>query len=136
MSFAVHPHKRHHDHVSSYSYQSQAWGLVYFHTSFFHSISSFPASCFLCSVAQSCQTFSTPWTIDCQVPLSMGLFQQEYQSGLPFPTPCSTDGPPLNSIFNQAGWNSEAKPLLVGKIPYEERSSPSPPKPASGDLCE
>ena len=29
----------------------------------------------------------TPWMIDCQAPLSMGLPRQEYWSGLPFPFP-------------------------------------------------
>ena len=28
-----------------------------------------------------------PWTVDCQVPLSMGLSSQEYWSGLPFSSP-------------------------------------------------
>ena len=29
--------------------------------------------------------FATPWTVACQAPLSMGLFKQEYWSGLPCP---------------------------------------------------
>ena len=29
----------------------------------------------------------TPWTVTRQTPLSMGLSQQEYWSGLPFPPP-------------------------------------------------
>ena len=29
----------------------------------------------------------TPWTVACQVPLSMGFSRQEYWSGLPFPSP-------------------------------------------------
>ena len=33
------------------------------------------------------QLFTTLWTVDCQAPLSMGFFRQEYWSGLPFPTP-------------------------------------------------
>ena len=33
------------------------------------------------------QLFETPWTVACQVPLSMGLSRQQYWSGLPFPTP-------------------------------------------------
>ena len=31
--------------------------------------------------------FATPWTVTCQAPLSMEFSRQEYQSGLPFPTP-------------------------------------------------
>ena len=29
----------------------------------------------------------TPWTIDCQAPLSMRFSRQEYWSGVPFPSP-------------------------------------------------
>ena len=29
----------------------------------------------------------TPWTVACQVPLSMGFPRQEYWSGFPFPPP-------------------------------------------------
>ena len=29
----------------------------------------------------------TPWIVDYQAPLSMGLSRQEYWSGLPFPSP-------------------------------------------------
>ena len=34
-------------------------------------------------VAKSCPTLVTPWTIACQVPLSIGFSRQEYWSGLP-----------------------------------------------------
>ena len=33
----------------------------------------------------------TPWTVACQVPLSMGFPKQEYQGGLPFPSPGLSD---------------------------------------------
>ena len=33
------------------------------------------------------QFFTSPWTVASQVPLSMGLSQQEYWSELPFPPP-------------------------------------------------
>ena len=36
-------------------------------------------------VTKSCQTLSTPWTVGCGAPLSMGFSRQEYWSGLPFP---------------------------------------------------
>ena len=29
--------------------------------------------------------FATPWTVACQVPLSMGFSRQKYWRGLPFP---------------------------------------------------
>ena len=32
-------------------------------------------------------SFATPWTVACQVPLSMGFSRQEYWRGLPFPPP-------------------------------------------------
>ena len=38
-------------------------------------------------VAEFCQTLVTPWTAACQAPPSMGFSRQEYQSGLPFPSP-------------------------------------------------
>ena len=33
------------------------------------------------------QLFATPWTVACQVPLSLGFSRQEYWSGLPFSSP-------------------------------------------------
>ena len=41
----------------------------------------------LCIWAQWCLLLVTLWTIDCQAPLSMRVFWQEYWSGLPVPTP-------------------------------------------------
>ena len=38
-----------------------------------------------CSVAKSCLTLATPWTVACQAPLSMAFSRQEPLSGLPFP---------------------------------------------------
>ena len=37
-------------------------------------------------VVKSCLTLATPWTIDCQAPLSIGFSRQEYWNGLPFPS--------------------------------------------------
>ena len=31
--------------------------------------------------------FATPWTVNCQAPLSMGFSRQECRSGLPSPSP-------------------------------------------------
>ena len=31
--------------------------------------------------------FVTPWTVTCQVPLSMALSKHDYWRGLPFPSP-------------------------------------------------
>ena len=38
-------------------------------------------------ITKSCPTLATPWTVVCQAPLSMRFSKQEYQSGLPFPSP-------------------------------------------------
>ena len=38
-------------------------------------------------VTKSCPTLVTPWSVTCQAPLSMGFSNQEYGSGLPFPSP-------------------------------------------------
>ena len=40
----------------------------------------------VCSVAQSCLTLCTPWSVGRQAPPSMGFSGQEYWSGLPFQT--------------------------------------------------
>ena len=32
-------------------------------------------------------SFATPWTVACQVPLSMGFYRQEYLCGFPFLSP-------------------------------------------------
>ena len=50
----------------------------------------------MCSVAQSC-LFETPWTVACQVPLSMGFSKQEYGSGLPFLPPGDLPGPGIEA---------------------------------------
>ena len=51
--------------------------------------------------------FVTPWTVAHQAPLSMGS-QQEYWSGLPFPSP----GELLNSGIKP----TSAAPALAGKF--------------------
>ena len=38
-----------------------------------------------CAVPSHISLSATPWTVVCRVLLSMGLFRQEYWSGLPFP---------------------------------------------------
>ena len=44
------------------------------------------------------QLFATPWTIACQVPLSMGFSRQEYWSGLPFPPPGNFLDPEIETV--------------------------------------
>ena len=49
-------------------------------------------------VTQSCPTLATPWTVACQVPLSMGFSRQEYWSGLPFPSPGDLPNPEIEPM--------------------------------------
>ena len=46
-----------------------------------------------CSVAQSCPTLVTPWTVAHKAPLCMGFPRQENWSGLPFPSPGDLPNP-------------------------------------------
>ena len=45
------------------------------------------------------QLFATPWTIECQAALSMGLFRQEQWSGLSFTPPGDLTDPGIESSF-------------------------------------
>ena len=45
------------------------------------------------SVAQSCLTVVTPWTVAHQPPLSMGFSRQAYWSELTFPSPADLTDP-------------------------------------------
>ena len=71
--------------------QSPFPGPLFPTDSFFplRSVLSFHCACMLNSV----QLLSTPQTVACQVPLSMGLPRQEYWSGLPFPSPRDLPNP-------------------------------------------
>ena len=42
-------------------------------------------------VTKSCLPLMTPWTVACQVLLSMGFSRQEYWSGLPLHSPIAID---------------------------------------------
>ena len=43
--------------------------------------------------------FATPWSVACQVPLSMEFSRQEYWSGLPFPSPGESTNLLLSNIW-------------------------------------
>ena len=45
------------------------------------------------------QLFATPWTVACQVPLSMGFSSQEYWSVLSFPSPGDLPDPGIKPKF-------------------------------------
>ena len=53
--------------------------------------------------------FVAPWTIPCQVPLSMGFLRQECWSGLPFPSPGDLPEQGIKSM-------SPVSPALVGRF--------------------
>ena len=55
-----------------------------------HFIVCCPLSCLsLCSACMFCcvRLFETPWTVDCQAPLFVQFFRQNYWNGLLFPPP-------------------------------------------------
>ena len=53
--------------------------------------------------------FETLWTVTCQAPLSIGFSQQEYWSGLPFPSPGDLPNPGTEPA-------SPAAPALAGRF--------------------
>ena len=57
-----------------------------------------------------------PLTVACQAPLSMGLFRQEYWSGLPFPPP----GDPPNPGIEPASPVSPELPAVLYQWAIEE----------------
>ena len=44
------------------------------------------------------QLFATPWTVACQVPLTMRLSRQEYWNGLPFLSPGDLPNPGIELV--------------------------------------
>ena len=64
---------------------------------------SFTTHC-CCLVTKSCPTFVTPWTVACQLPLSMGFPRQEDWSGLPFPSPGDLPDPGSNPNLLLGRW--------------------------------
>ena len=67
------------------------------------------------SVAKSCPTLVTPWTVARQAPLSMGFSRQDYWSGWPFPSP---------GIFPTQGSNPGL--LLCRLILYQRATREAP----------
>ena len=58
------------------------------------------------------QLFVTLWTVPDQAPLSMGLSQQKYCSGLPFPTPEDIPDPGINPhLLRLLHWRADSLPL-------------------------
>ena len=63
----------------------------------------------LCSVDQTCPLLGTPWTVACQVSLSVGFPRQEYWGGLPFPPPGDLPNPGTEPV-------SPMSPVLAGRF--------------------
>ena len=63
-------------------------------------------------------SFMTPWTIACWAPLSMGVFMQEYWSGLPFLSPGDLADPGIEP----------ASPAVAGGVFTTEPSEQPFPK--------
>ena len=73
----------------------------------------------MCSLIMS-NSFSTPWTLACQAPLSMGFSKQEYWSGLSLPSPGDLSNPwieLLSPVLGGGFFTTEPpqKPDLTGK---------------------
>ena len=66
------------------------------------------------SIAKSCLTLATAWTVARQAPLSMGFSRQEYWSGLPFPSPgfCHTTIQISYNYTNMFSYSSQPVNLL------------------------
>ena len=95
---------------SGYFLSVESYNIWLFAAGFFHLESCFLGSSimyyhwninsivWMCVCAQllSCVwLYVTPWTVTHQTPLSMGFFQQEYWSGLPFPSPGDLPNPEI-----------------------------------------
>ena len=61
----------------------------------------------------------TPWTVACQVSLSMGFSRQEYWKGLPFPSPADFPKPvtePRSLALQEADFLPSEPPVKPGSI--------------------
>ena len=97
-----------------------------------------------CSIAKSCLTLATPWTVARQAPPSMAFPRQEYWSGLPFPSPGDLPHPGIEHA--SPAWQADSlpseptgKPICCIETPDKDfgssfraylglHLSPSPPK--------
>ena len=63
--------------------------------------------CLPVCVLSRVQLFATPWTVVCQIPLSVEFSRQEYWCGLPFPSPGDLPDPGIEPA-------SPTSPALAG----------------------
>ena len=60
-------------------------------------------------VAKLCLTLVILWTVACQSLLSMGFSRQEYQSGLPFPSPGDIPHPVITPVSPlSSAWQADS----------------------------
>ena len=64
----------------------------------------------LFSLSVMSESFMTPWTIACQVLLSMGFPRQEYWSGLSFPSPGDIPNPEIQPLSPALEADSTSEP--------------------------
>ena len=77
----------------------------------------------LSSVAQSCPTLATPWTVAHQAPLSMGFSRQVYWSGLPCPPPGNLPDPGTEpTLFCVLIWQVDSLPVMPPGKPRDVNS--------------
>ena len=63
----------------------------------------------MCCMLSHVRLFTTPWTVACQAPLSIGFPRQESWSGLPFPFPGDLPDPGIEP-------RSPVSPALTGRF--------------------
>ena len=66
-------------------------------------------------VTKYCLTIVTPWTVACQIPLSIGFSGQEWWSGMPFPSPGDLPDPRIEPRSSALQADSLSTKLL-GKL--------------------
>ena len=69
----------------------------------------------VCVLVSHVQLFETPWTVACQVPLTMEFSRQEYWSGLPFPSPGDLPDPRIEPV---------SPALWADSLPHEPPGKP------------
>ena len=76
-----------------------------------HQLSPYNYTLFGCQVMSN--SFSTPWAVAHQAPLSMGFFRQEYWSRLPFPSPGDLPNPEIIPTYALAGRFFTTEPYVI-----------------------
>ena len=85
--------------------------LVYPLRQWFSNLSVLKLSAGSGSVTKLCPTLATPWTVACQVLLSMGFPTQEHWNGLPFPLPGDLPNPGIEPV--SPALQADALPLTA-----------------------